>query len=204
MHPEAALLELPGQNTFVPSPHRWTREEVYRLLALGFFSDRRVELFDGEILEMASQTNYHAISIKLGEDALNVAFGPEYWVRVQMSLDLSPFSILGPDLAVIKGNVRGHQNRANPTTALLVVEASDTTLQHDRKRKGSLYARAQILDYWIINIEKGFLEVYRDPGPDESAPFGFAYQKVNFLEKEDTIEPLALPGVKIPVSDLLF
>ena len=84
------------------------------------------------------------------------------------------------------------------------MEASDTTLQYDRKTKGSLLARTGIQDYWIINIEKRILEVYREPGPDENAPFGYSYQKVSFLEKGDLIEPLARPGSQISVSDLLF
>jgi Uma2 family endonuclease len=81
-----------------------------------------------------------------------------------MSLDLSPFSVPDPDIAVIKGSVLSHLARENPKSALLIAEISETTLLYDRTRKGSLYARVGIEDYWIVNVEKRFLDVYRDPG----------------------------------------
>jgi len=202
MRTDAALLEQP-RSLAEPRPYRFTSEEVYHLAEQGFFEGRRIELIEGEIVEMAAQSNWHAIHIKLTEDALNAAFGPEYWVRVQATLDLTPISSPDPDLAVVKGAVREHLGRGNPTTALLVVEVSDTTLRHDRKRKGSLYARAGILDYWIVNVEKQFLEVYREPGPDETADFGSSYQKVNYLEMDEEVEALALPGKRIRVGDLM-
>src|SRR5262245_51116928 len=108
---------------------RWTAEEFYRLLDLGFFNGQRVELIEGEIILMPAQKNYHAMWIKLVEDSLIPVFGPGHWVRVQMSLDLTPYSVPDPDVAVVSGGVRSHDPAHNPTTALLVVEVSDTTLR---------------------------------------------------------------------------
>src|SRR5262249_38816140 len=142
---------------------RWTRKEFYRLLDLNFFLGQRVELIEGEILVMAAQKNLHAVSIALTEDALRVAFGPGYWVRVHGSLDLTPYSTPDQDLAVIAGSIRDNTSVDNPTTALLIVEVSLTTLRHDRGRKASLYARAGIADYWIVNLVDRQLEIYRDP-----------------------------------------
>src|SRR5262249_23613090 len=127
-----------GQQTG-PRRRRWTRKEFYRLLDLNFFREQRVELIEGEIVLMPAQNDYHAISISLTEDALRAAFGPDHWVRVQMSLDLSPLSVVDPDLAVIEGTPRDHVTPDNPTTALLIVEVSETTLRYDRRRKASLY-----------------------------------------------------------------
>ena len=120
-----------------------------------------------------------------------------------MTLDLSPHSVPDPDLAVVPGSIRDNAGRDNPKSALLIVEVSETTVLHDRKRKGSLYARAGIADYWIINLEKQFLEVYRNPGPDETQDFGFGYQEVKYLEPIDIISPLAQPEARIKVADLL-
>jgi len=186
-----------------PHPRPWSAEELYRLLSLGFFDGQRVELIEGKILLMASQSNWHALSIKLAEDRLNSIFGPNYWVRIQMSLDLTPFSVPDPDLAVIPGSPRDNAINKNPTSALLVVEVSETTLVHDRKRKASLYAKVGIADYWIVNLEKRFLEVYRNPAQDETKDFGFGYQDVQYLEPSDEIAPLALPQARIKVADLL-
>lgn len=199
---ESTLLEPPPLFA-EPRPHRWTGEEVYRLVELGFFAGRRIELIEGEIVEMAAQSNWHAIAIARAREALEKAFGPAYWVRAQNSLDLSPHSMLDPDLAVIPGNLNEHKERENPTSALLVVEVSETTLRYDRKSKSGVYARASIQDYWIVNFAQGFLEVYRQPEPDEDAEHGFSYQKVNYLEKEESVEPLALPGKSIQVVELM-
>lgn len=73
-----------------PKQRRWTREEFYKLLDLGFFLEQRVELIEGEIVQMPAQKNLHAIGISLADHTLQAAFGPGYWVRVQMSLDLTP------------------------------------------------------------------------------------------------------------------
>jgi Uma2 family endonuclease len=181
----------------------WSAQELYRLLDLGFFNEQSVELIEGEIIEMAAQSNLHAQSITLTADALSGAFGKRFWVRVQMSLDLSPYSVLDPDIAVIAGSVRDNAGRNNPTTALLVVEVSETTLAYDRNRKGSLYARAGIADYWIVNLDKRLLEVYREPAPDEVKDFGFGYQNVRYLEATDEIAPLAFPQARLKVADLL-
>jgi Uma2 family endonuclease len=181
----------------------WTAKKFYRLLDRNFFLNRRVELIEGVIYEMAAQKNYHAISIKLTDNVLSLAFGPTYWVRVQSSLDLTPYSVVDPDLAVIAGTPRDNATIDNPTSALLVVEVSETTLSQDRRVKGSLYAKAGIQDYWIVNLKRRVLEVRRNPGPDIKARFGASYQQCVILSPNDTISPLALPQAQIKVADLL-
>src|SRR6266852_143252 len=117
-----------------PKRHLWTRKEYYRLSELGFFQDQRVQLIEGVIVQMPAQKNFHALSIKLSDEALSAAFGPGFWVRVQMSLDLTPLSVPDPDIAVVQGNPRDFKTNDNPTTALLIVEVSETTLRFDRLR----------------------------------------------------------------------
>src|SRR5262245_8479191 len=160
-----------------PRPLRWTAEEYYQLCGAEWFQGRRVQLIDGEIIEMPSMKNLHALGISFTEDALRLAFGPSYWVRVQMSLDLSPASVVDPDLAVIAGSARSHVGSNNPTSALLVVEVADTTLYFDRNTKADLYAGAGITDYWIVNVRDNQLEVYRDPRPDPTARSGHRYAR---------------------------
>jgi len=185
-----------------PKPHQWTREEFYQLLDLGMFQGRRVELIEGEILEMPAQKNFHLAAICLGADALRAAFGPGFWVRAQGSLDLSPLSTPDPDLAVVQGSPRT-ASPANPTTALLIAEVSDTTLAYDRQTKGSLYARAGIADYWIVNLVDRQLEVYRIPVSDSSQRYGFRYADQVILQAGAFVAPLAAPHARVAVADLL-
>jgi hypothetical protein len=90
----------------------------------------------------------------------------------------------------------------HPTVAFLLVEVSDTTLASDRLRKGSLYARAGVLDYWILNLVDEQLEVYRDPRTDAAKPYGFGYASVTILKKGQTVtrwQTLAPPS-RSPIS----
>ena len=90
-----------------------------------------------------------------------------------------------------------------PTTALLVVEVSDSSLARDRAIKGSLYAAGGVADYWIVNLVQRQLEVYRDPIADPAAFFGAHYATRVILIPGDHVVPLAAPSVKILVADLL-
>jgi Uma2 family endonuclease len=186
-----------------PKPHVWTKEEYYQMADMGLFLERRVELLEGEILEMPAQKNFHALAISLTHDALRTAFGNGYWIRVQMSLDLSPLSVPDPDVAVVQGNMRDHNTANNPTTALLITEVSETTLWYDRRRKSSLYARAGIMDYWIVNLVDHQLEVYRSPVADTTQRYGFGYADTTILKATDYVTPVAAAHAKIAVADLL-
>jgi Uma2 family endonuclease len=163
--------------------------------------DDRVELIDGEILTVAPQGIRHAGTIGLVHDALCVVFGHTL-VRVQLPLALDPASEPEPDLAVVPGSPRDYLD-AHPDTAQLIVEVADATLTFARRAKGSLYARAGIPEYWIVNVNRRELEVYRDPVEDSSARYGWTYQKVTRLRAGEFITPLAAPHARIAVADLL-
>jgi Uma2 family endonuclease len=83
------------------------------------------------------------------------------------------------------------------------VEVSESTLAYDRGRKGSLYARAGITDYWIINLVDSQVEVYRDPVPDPTQHHGWRYDTRTDLMPPATVSPLALPSAVVAVEDLL-
>ena len=175
---------------------RWTREEYDKMIAAGVFSPgERLELVDGEILRMTPQGSTHFTAIRLAEEALRKAFGAGFEVRAQAPLALSPHSEPEPDIAVVRGNARDYRD-AHPQTALLVVEIADSTLEYDRRRKASLYARAGIPEYWIVNLADPCVEVYRDP---DQGSYSFSQR---FLPG-DRISPLAAPETKIAVADIL-
>lgn len=82
------------------------------------------------------------------------------------------------------------------------VEIADTTLSSDR-RKGSLYARAGVPEYWIVNLADDVLEVYRRPATSESSRFGWTYSERQVLRRGDVVTPLAAPGGHVAVDNLL-
>jgi len=85
----------------------------------------------------------------------------------------------------------------------LIVEVALSRLRFDREHKGSLYARAGIVDYWIVNIPNRRLEIYREPEPDETAAFGWRYGRSITLGPDERIAPLAVPQASILTADLL-
>jgi Uma2 family endonuclease len=184
-----------------PTTRRWTYEEYYRMADLGFFRDQRVELIDGEIFYMAPQKDLHAGSVSLTYKAFSRLLGETYWVRSQLPLRLGKNSEPEPDLSVTTGSEHTYLTKGGPKTALLIVEISETTLRFDRKTKASLYAKAGIADYWIVNLIDRQVEVYRDPEPDPKARFGFSYTLKKVHHEGDSIKPLAFKG-SIAVADL--
>jgi Uma2 family endonuclease len=182
---------------------RWTREEYDRMLDCGILDENsRVELIAGEIVTVAPQKSWHATAVGLGNDALRLVIGPEFHVRSQMPLALGSDSEPEPDLAVVRGTMRDYAD-AHPVHAVLIVEVADSSVAFDRIRKGSLYARSGIPEYWIVNLPTRLLEVYRDPAPDPAAPFGYGFRQRLSFGPEDRVSPVAIPGAEILVADLL-
>jgi Uma2 family endonuclease len=187
-----------------PHIHLWTRDEYLQMDQLGWFTNKRVELIEGVVVEMSPIGSRHAAAVVLVLKALEAAFGPSYHARPQSTLDLGLRSQPEPDIALVVGEARAY-TRAHPTVAQarVVVEVSDTTLDFDRREKFSMYAKAGVAEYWILNLTGDQLEVYRDPGPDERALYGYGYATAWELKAGATIAPLALPDVQIAIADLL-
>jgi Uma2 family endonuclease len=185
------------------TPRRWTRAEYDRMVEVGLLGeDDRVELIDGEILTMTPQDSLHSTAITLAHDALRVAFAGIGHVRGQCPIALDDMSEPEPDLAVVAGAVRDYTHE-HPAAALLLVEVALTTLSYARRRKASLYARAGIPEYWVINLRERCLEVYRSPIPREEARYGFDYAAVERLDADRSVTPLLAPTAVIAVADLL-
>ena len=164
----------------------------------GLFHDRRVELIEGEVVDMPPQKNAHYTAILLVQRALEKAFGVNHVVRVQGPLDLGERSQPEPDVAVVAGTPRDY--RDHPTSALLVVEISDTTLEFDRERKARLYAKAGLAEYWVVNLVDRVLEVHRTPVLDAQRP---RYGDIRSVTVGETVSPIAAPEAAIAVADLL-
>ena len=176
--------------------HRWTRKEYEKAAYAGAFGDRRVELIDGVVYDMSPQDSPHATGVTKVLRALTVAFPPsEYVLRSQMPLALGRLSMPEPDLAVVPGEPEDYL-KSHPASAVLVVEVADSSQYHDRVRKAKIYAQAGIQDYWISNLVRDVLEVYRDPVKG-------VYQQMLTLQRGERIAPLARPDVAIAVGDIL-
>jgi len=180
---------------------RFTVDQYSRLDEMGFFEDCRVELIRGVIFEMTINTG-HATASRLASSALRSIFGRGCVVSDALPLDMGRRSLLEPDLTIAEGKIRDFA-QVHPTSAALVVEISDATLQKDRTIKAHLYAQAGLAEYWILNLVDRQLEVHRNPGPDPARRGRFRYADVTTVPEAGSMAPLAAPGSPIAVADLL-
>lgn len=188
--------------TTEPQVHLWTRDEYYRLADLNFFQGRRVELVEGQLIDMAAMKSPHAIAIDLIDAALRTVFGSDYYIRQQKPFVVSDISEPEPHIAVVSGAIRDYAD-AHPTTAALIVEVADTSLRYDRKVKGSLYAKAGIAEYWILNLGDRLLEVYHAPEVDNAAEYGFSYGTKHEYSFEQVVSSVAGIETAIAIANLL-
>lgn len=176
--------------------HTWSRAEYERIVeAGGFAPDSRVELLDGEIVDMSPQKSTHATAVGLVEAALRGSFGDGFHVRSQKPLALDDQSEPEPDCAVVPGRLRDYAN-AHPRTAVLIVEVADTSLGYDRTDKAAAYARNGVPEYWIVNLRKRVLEVHRAPGTQ-------GYLERRELGAAEQIAPLAAADQMVAVAEML-
>lgn len=181
----------------------WTRREYERLVELGVLhEDEPIELIDGLLRVCEPQDSPHMVAIGLATDALRDAFGAGWAIRVQGPVALDDASEPEPDVAVVRGTHRDYLT-AHPARPVLVLEVADSSLTTDREEKGSLYARAGLADYWIVNLVERVLEVYRVPEIDAAAPFGWRYARREVFDAAQVVAPAAAPAANIRVADLL-
>jgi Uma2 family endonuclease len=182
---------------------QWTRAEYERLIEIGVFRPGEpIELLGGDLVVAEPQGSAHYTAICLAERVLRAVFGPGWLVRSQGPIALDDQSEPEPDVAVVPGSLRDY-SREHPARPVLVVEVSESSLSLDRDHKGSLYARAHLDDYWIVNLVDRVLEVYRQPAADATAAFGWMYASKQVLAPDASVAPLAAPGSAVRVADLL-
>jgi len=189
--------------TYKPRTRRWTRIEYEKLIDLGIFQrGEPIELIGGELMVAEPQGALHYTAIWKTAKALEAAFGPGWVVRTQGPIGLDDDSEPEPDVAVVPGGPEDYRS-AHPSRAVLTVEVSESSLASDRERKGSVYARAGLPDYWILNLEDRVLEVYREPAADPSGLFGWRYARCEVWNASARVSPLAAPDASVRVGDLL-
>lgn len=176
--------------------HRFSRAQYEQMVEAGVFGpEDRLELLDGEIIDMAPQQSRHATAVRLLEEGLRGLFAQGYDIRSQLPLNLDERSVPEPDIAVVAGSPRDYRD-AHPATAVLIVEVADSTLAYDRIRKLAAYARAGIGEYWILDLNGACLEVCRRPEGD-------TYGERRILKGADRVAPLGGTGGDIAVADVL-
>lgn len=162
------------------------------MVELGMFQDERVELIRGVLVKMSPQLAPHASTVQKLTQLLMTRLQGRFSLRIQSPLALSDDSEPEPDVAVV---ALGDYEAQHPSTALLVIEVSDTTLKKDRG-KAAVCASSGIGEYWIVNLGARAVEVY-------SSPDGDRYAEVRTLRVGETLKAVQLVDVAIAVVEIL-
>lgn len=187
-------LQHPFTSALVPA--KISLDQYHRMVDVGIWDDRHVELLNGVVVEMSPEGTPHAHrSTDVGEYLMRL-LGERAQVRPAKPITLPLGSEPEPDIAIVQRLGDEYlDHHPYPENIFWVIEYSNTSLDKDLGVKADIYAAVGILEYWVVNLKKNILIVFRDPVNGK-------YQS----QKEFTsgiINPLAFPDVVIDVSRLL-
>ena len=176
----------------------FTVDDYYRMAEAGIFTeDDRVELIDGEFIQMSAIGRRHLGCVNCANTLFVQSFGQRAVVSPQNPILLSMWTEPQPDLVVLKPRKDFYRSKKpEPADALLVVEVADTSLLYDRDVKLPRYAAAGVPEVWIEDLKKEQLLVYRNP-----AEKGYTVSLA--LQRGESISPLAFPDVTFTIEELL-
>ena len=181
-----------------PPRKRWTRSESAALAESGVLDCQRLELIEGELIDKMGKKRPHVNSSRLLDIWLGGVFGARLVIPespIDVSPDDNPTNEPEPDQIVLKRDF-SHFTDENPRPVdlQLVVEVADSTLGFDLKTKAGLYARAGIVEYWVLDVAGRRMIVHRDPQDGR-------YVSVAAYGSEESVAPLAAPGSSLRIGD---
>jgi Uma2 family endonuclease len=178
--------------------HRFTVADYYKMAEAGILhEDDRVELIDGEIVEMAAIGPRHAACVARLTYVFGEGLRGRAIVWVQNPLHLGEYNEPEPDLVLARYRADFYASaHPGPEDALLVVEVADSSLLYDRTTKLPLYAQAGVPESWLVDLVHRRVHVHRDPARD-------GYRTVLTASGEDRLGPLALPDLVLTAAEIL-
>ncbi|GBD16216.1 hypothetical protein HRbin26_01111 [bacterium HR26] len=176
---------------------RFTVSEYHRMVEAGILGeDDRVELIEGEIIEMSPiGSRYSACVARLTALLARLHGQAIVWVRNPIALD--EYSEPQPDIALLRFREDFYaQQLPGPEDVLLLVEIADSSVEYDQEIKVPLYSRAGVAEVWLVNLVQQRVTVYRGPSPA-------GYQEVRVATPGETVSPQSFPELEISVGELL-
>ena len=175
----------------------FTADEYFQMIEAGILAaDDRVELIEGEILEMPPRAPGHSASTAILNRMLVLGIGLRGFILPGGTIRLWTRSAPVPDIVVLRPHPRKYRDKyPEPEDVLLLVEVSDSSLRRDRELKVPLYARVGINESWIVNVREEILEVYKKPT-------GSAYATVQQFPRSESVTPSAFPDLHLSVDEI--
>lgn len=183
---------------------KWTVDEYHHMIAAGILDNRRVELLKGEIIEMSPEGEPHAYFsseagvylIRLLGDSPSETLRERAMIRLAKPITLPNDSEPEPDIAVVQRLGREYlDHHPYPENIFWLIEYSDSSLDRDLETKSKIYAEVKIPEYWVVNLQRKQLVVFRDPQDGQ-------YASKSTLTV-GTIHPLAFPDVAVSIDMII-
>jgi Uma2 family endonuclease len=175
-------------------PRLFTIDELEAMVRAGIIGeDERVELIEGQIVEMSATGTGHTWVVSRLER--NFHRRDDVVVTGQSTFQIGERGGPEPDVVVLRADTPQNQ-RPSPAHTLLIIEVADTSLAYDRYTKAPLYARAGVPEYWIVDLNGERIEVYREPSPA-------GYRTVRFVLRGESLSPAFAPDLTIEVDAIL-
>jgi len=178
--------------------YRFTVDEFRRMAESGLFLEQpRVELVDGEVIQMTPIGRRHALCVGFLTEWLAPRLAGRALLLPQVSIRLAPRTECPPDLLLVRPPRSAYRDADfRPGDVLLLVEVAETSLGYDREIKIPLYASAGIHEVWVVDLVSEAVEAYRGPA-------GERYADVQRVGRGGTLAPAAFPDLTVPIADLL-
>lgn len=176
--------------------HRWTVAEFHRMAEVGLLNeDSRVELIDGEIIEMAPIGSQHSGKANRFVYLFSKVFGKKAIIAAKNPVVLGGYGEPQPDMTILRWREDFYE-QAHPHAedVLLIIEISDSTLRYDRDVKVPLYAKNGIPEVWLLDLQQKQLEIYREP-------LNGVYQQRDY-RNTGQIAPILYPDAVINLTEL--
>lgn len=182
---------------FTPQRRKLSADQFEEMGRTGILGPKaRVELIEGEMIEMAPIASRHAAAVAFLSRYFERAVGDSALVWVQSPLRLADDSEPQPDLMLLRPTADRYRSaHPRPPDVLLLVEIADTTLGFDRDTKLPLYARHAVPEVWILDLATERLEIYREPAAG-------GYRRKLERSGTESIAPAALPAASLQVGTL--
>lgn len=175
----------------------WTVDDYHRMGEAGVLGeDDRVELIEGEIIEMSPIRTRHARAVNVLAHLLHQQVGERAIVSVQNPIRLSERSEPQPDLALLRWRDDFYPVLPSADDVHLVIEVADSSLAFDRSVKLPLYAAGGITEAWLVDLVGGVVEVHLDPSRS-----GYARQSIH--GPGEVITAVAISDVAVPVAEIV-
>ncbi|MGK7942212.1 MAG: Uma2 family endonuclease [Crocosphaera sp.] len=178
-------------------PRIWTVEEYHYLTKIGMFHPtEKLELLEGQIIQMAAKGTSHTVATRRIAKLLGTLLNNQANIYTQDPITLNDYSEPEPDIiAVIQDPLDYFEHHPTPTDIYLIIEVADSNLDYDLSVKSQAYAKSNIRDYWVLDVNERQLNVFREPSQK-------GYKQRFILTEKEEVNLLRFPQIYLSVESI--